>query len=357
MATAPHKWRDLIAPLKRCAGRLSLNGTDLHFLEVLVSFVDGDYLTLDRDGRLVVFAGNAAIARRMGLSGDSTVNRCIRRAEACGLVQRVMSPNRKRFRRVGGDGTVLRSYGIDIGPLVAGRGRLQQIAAEVAADAARIEALRLDCADELARLRRLMQRLDPRTLRLEDLAAAVTDFARRLRRTPTIDRLTDMLVQIRSVLARWTTSEAQPVATAGVSDAVAQSERHIDQTPNTPVDEAAAKEKNTTVTEQDITRAFPTLTAILAQSRGPREISDALDNTARLLPNSLESWKHAVASMGTANAALLLGYVLERGAEIANPGGYLRRLVDRWGRGELELGQLIRSRLAPRPYHACGLSR
>ena len=345
---APHKWRDLIMPLKACARRLELNGTDIHFLEVLISFTAGEHLTLDPSGRLIVFAGNAAIARRMGISGDSTVNRCIRRAEARGLVQRVLSPNRKRYRRVGSDGSVLRSYGIDIGPLVAGHQRLHQIAAELAAEDTRAEALRLDCVDTLSRLRRLEARLGHlATDRLDELQTTIADATRCLRRRPVFCHLAALLDTLRSAVRLWSNRADDALVPDPMSSSDARNEQHKDQTLQTVSVETAGADDD--LSEGDIARALPTLTAILAEKSTRRDLADALDNTVKLLPNATASWERALETLGMTRAALLLGYILERGDSIANPGGYLHRLVTRYRTGRLSLPQLIRTCLPRLP--------
>ncbi|NDR55440.1 replication initiation protein RepC [Aliiruegeria sabulilitoris] len=319
---APHKWRDLSDPLKICAKRFRLNSTDIHFLETLLSFVPDDHLTLDPTGRLIVFASNAAIARRMGLSGDSTVNRCIRRAEDRGFVQRIMSPNRKRYRRVGQGGQTLHSYGIDIGPLVAGHERLRMIADEVLTEAADIEALHCDCADELGRLRRI---LDKASTVSAAMLETMKDFTRRLRRVPVLDLLSTLLDEIREAIDLWKTPVKDTNDPARLSDAVAHSERRREHNQNISIDEAQPK---TELTEAEIARALPTLSAILAEKKGAREIMGALNDTAKLLPNSDRAWSYAVSTLGPMQAAVLLGFVIERGEKIVNHGGYLRRLVD-----------------------------
>lgn len=339
---APHKWRDLSDPLKICARRFELNGTDIHFLETLLSFVPDDHLTLDPTGRLIVFASNAAIARRMGLSGDSTINRCIRRAEDRGFVERVMSPNRKRFRRVGKGGQVLHSYGIDLGPLIAGHERLRMIADEVLAEAAEIEALHCDCADELGRLRRI---LDRATNVSSTMLETVKDFAKRLRRVPTVDLLRTLIAEIREAISLWKTSMNNPVDAAVLSDAAAHSERHKEHNQNTSIDEDQPQSE---LTEAEIATALPTLAAILAEKRGAREIMGALNDTAKLLPNSDRAWSYAVSTLGPMQAAVLLGFVIERGERIANHGGYLRRLVDLSKLEQLSPTELLRRKS---PFH------
>jgi len=328
-APAPHKWRDLMDPLKRCVRKLVLNGTDVHFLEVLLSFVPGDVLRPDAEGRIIVFAGNAAIAARMGLSGDSTVNRCIRRAEERGLILRVMSPNRKRFRRLGQGGATLRAYGIDLGPLAAARDTLLEMLVEQEAEEVRLDALRLDCAELLADLRRRAAQL-PAT-QAPAVAVTLHDFARRLRRVPETTALEALLADMQDSLA---TLRASP----DLSDISAPDEQHKDhQIQISPEDSPAPR------TAHEFARAFPTLTRVIEGNQDTFGIRESLDLAASLLPGTERAWKEAKTTMGPERASILLGYVLERHGRISNPGGYLRQMNKRWRQGEVELSGLIAS--------------
>ncbi|WP_108257662.1 replication initiation protein RepC [Mangrovicoccus ximenensis] len=314
-ALALHKWRDLMDPLKACAAELGLNGTDIHFLDVLLSFVPGERLALDRRGECIVFAANATIAARMGRSGDSTVNRCIRRAEERGLVRRVMSPNRKRYARAG------RAYGIDLAPLAETHGQLMGLLAEVEAQAARTEELRRDCADLLAKLKQ-----QPGTC-----PERIAEFQRRLRRKPTEDALIRLGSDIAACL-----NTAIP---GGSGDRNEQHSKHqISNTLDKP------EPRTDPVDETDIARAFPSLTAMLSPSaRTP--LQRQLDDAALALPGIRRAWQRSSDKMGPGPAAILLGTVLERHERIANPGGYLRNLTDRWMRGELDLDNLVHASL------------
>ena len=315
----PHKWRDLMAPLRRCAPHLGLNGTDIHFLDVLLSFVPGESLTPDPDGRIIVFAGNAAIARRMGLSGDSTVNRSIRRAEAQGLVRRVMSANGKRFRRLGAEGQVLRAYGVDIAPLAAMTGRLAELAARLAEEAAALEALRLDCIERLALLRD--------TLPAEDLAS----YRKCLRRKPcreTLASLRDQLGALASGLPGTDDPGRSGSQCEQHKERIQKNSKRKDRH-RTPLDDGA------------IIRAFPRLTRLLAASETPGNVPATLARTAALLPRTEEEWAGACAAMGPARASVLLGYVFERALEIRHPGAYLASLTQHWQAGDLELADLV----------------
>ncbi|WP_172330232.1 plasmid replication protein RepC [Mangrovicoccus sp. HB161399] len=336
-ALAPHKWRDLMDPLKACASALDLNGTDIHFLDVLLSFVPGDRLATDAGGRCIVFAANATIAARMGRSGDSTVNRCIRRAEERGLVRRVLSPNRKRYCRTGRNGETLRAYGIDLAPLAENHARLMALLAQVEEENARTDTLRRDCAELLAQLK----------MRGGICDGTLVDFRRRLRRKPAMAALTDLRAELAECIAT-TSGSAIP------GDSADRNEQHIEHhTPNTL---ESRKAKDDGLREEDIERAFPLLASLL-QGRGHQsDFIHRLDAAARMLPGASRAWQRSCSKLGPASASILLGAVLERHDSIANPGGYLRTLTDRCESGELDPGQLVRTSLGrKRPSRAGGM--
>ncbi|MBE3637330.1 replication initiation protein RepC [Mangrovicoccus algicola] len=330
-APVPNKWRDLLDPLKACAPELGLNGTDVHFLEVLLSFVPGAALVADRDGACIVFASNAAIAGRMGRSGDSTVNRCIRRAEHHGLVLRRMAPNRKRFRRCGAGGEPLRSYGIDLSPMMRRRGELAETRARLDRQAAETAVKRDACAASLRALREL--RNDPRhgpTGANPDIAG----FQRRLRRKPDPAELDQLLAELREACDKARTRRD----TADMSGTDARNERHkehqISENQNTHL-------KRNASTPSEIEDRLPRLTRILGNCATAPDIDRALDDAAAMLPDSRRAWSEAHRRMGPAAASVLLGTVLERHERLHNPGGYLRQLVKHWETGSLTLDQLL----------------
>ncbi|WP_138473286.1 replication initiation protein RepC [Poseidonocella sp. HB161398] len=336
-----NKWRDLLDPIKACAAELKLNGTDIHFLDVLLSFVPGTSLALDRNGQCIVFASNSAIAERMGRSGDSTVNRCIRRTEERGLVQRRMAPNRKRYRRCGAGAETLRAYGIDLSPLIALRPRILEMQNEVQCLALQIRLKRDDCASVLAELRqRIRVQDDPASPQQDQLK----HFEKRMRRKLTCSDLAQLDREIRQTIAemesRSTSSEHE------LSNTDNQFERHKEHSiKEIPIS------SNTTTKPQvpDFETAFPTLTKLLEGAHTAQDLDQAFDDAAAMLTDSSRAWADARQKMGTPAASVLLGTVFERHPTIRNPGGYLRHLVKCWDMERLDLANLMLSNMKPQP--------
>lgn len=329
-------------PLKICAKRLGLNGTQIHLIEVLMSFVPNNNIPLDSQGKHIVFASNKAIANRMGISGDSTINRCIRQLEAKGFLARQSSANKKRFRIVGRDGGTLRAYGIDIGPMVAAHSQLLQVAYEVRVEADETEELRLDCSEVLSKLRALADQMqtipDDQTAQL---ARDIHLYQKLLRRVPSRELFTQALTDVQALLDLWITRCKHDKTAHKMSDSVAQNERHIDQPQEISFDDRQTVKEIDTRNQRDIETAFPMLTKLLEDCETEREVHRRLDHTAALLPNTEIAWRRAKAAHGTAKAALFLGYIIENIGKIRNPGGYLQTLTHQYSQKQLSIDALL----------------
>lgn len=99
-------------------------------LRALISF-------LQDGGEPIVFASNATICRRAENQSERNLRRNILKLVKIGLIERRDSPNRKRYVIQHPDGP-LHAFGLDLSPLLLRAAEIAAVAAEVAAETARI---------------------------------------------------------------------------------------------------------------------------------------------------------------------------------------------------------------------------
>ncbi|MFQ8433455.1 plasmid replication protein RepC [Amaricoccus sp. W119] len=342
MLAGPHKWRDLMEPVMRAREELGLNATDLSVLRAILSFIPGDTLGTDRPENHICFAGNLTIADRVGTSGDSTVNRCLRRLETAGLVLRRQSPNRKRYAFRDRQGDVLHAYGIDVTPLIARGDELATMASEVDRERHELHVLRDRCKVLLHRLMGEAASSQPHAIP----DATLIDHARRvLRRKPRHAELLELFEQLKqastaadqqtAVYPQNTTGEATDIQTTRtLSNRVAKDERHIESLKEHP--------DNPPIALRDLRQAFPTLFACLTSTRSENELHRNADILVTTIPNATAPWQDAIRHLGFGPALILLGFIIENYASIQNHGGYLARLIEQHQRGLLDLRALVK---------------
>jgi replication initiation protein RepC len=345
----PHKWRDLMEPVTRAREELRLNTTDLSVLRAVLSFIPNDLLSLDRPEGHICFAGNLAIADRIGSSGDSTVNRSLRRLEQAGLVERRQSANRKRYAHRSRAGVILRAYGIDLAPLVARQGELTLLAREADEARGRLEDLREDCKALVLDLRRGAEG-DLCEETRSALAELLDGAQRLLRRKPAAEPLLvlrDRLGVAQDALGSAPSPQravAEPShaiddATTISSNSLDRNERHIDSE-----HEFSDLRPEPRISFAEIHEAFPTLMSYIEEKDDLDEIQNTSDVLARSMGDTDVPWRECKRQLGFATAVIFLGFMLESRVPIENPGGYLRTLTREAREGRLYPRSLVSSR-------------
>ncbi len=314
-----HRWRDLLRPVIALRAVLGLNATDLAILRAVLSFLPAETVSTARPDGHICFAGNAAIAERAGVGGDSTVNRAIRKLEAAGIVARRSSTNRKRYARRGRGGVVLLAYGIDLAPLLTRRSELAARLAEAEEADGRILILREEC-------RALASKLPA-------FDVASREEARRvLRRKPHAEHLE----RLRTALLDRLKPEDRPDRTVDPRDRDTESERHIRE------ENINIKTKNTErISFAEIKLAFPTLVSYLGETGGLSEIARTADILARGASLRIQTWEHCKASLGIVAACVVLGALLEEFGSVTDPTEYVEQTTRRIARGRMSLGALL----------------
>ena len=355
MPRGPHKWRDLMEPVTKARVALALNATDLSVLRAVLSFVPSDMLSLERPETHICFAGNLAIADRIGSSGDSTVNRSLRRLEAAGLIERRQSANRKRYAQRNRAGVILRASGIDLAPLILYRSDLAEMAARAEREREDLDHLREDCKALTLDLSLAVDTgmlPDPGP----DLTALLDEARRALRRKPASVPMATLRARLSLALETIPDTGAPikhppaiedspaPDESDDLSDTDAQIERHIDSRY-----ELSDPRQDSPITFREITEAFPTFIGYIDEKDDIDDIQKTSDALARGLGDTDAPWRECKRQLGFPIAFILLGFLLENHPRIRNVGGYLRTLTREIGDGHLRPGSLLK-RAKPRRY-------
>ncbi|MEL7090572.1 MAG: plasmid replication protein RepC [Pseudomonadota bacterium] len=294
------KWH-ILDTLTDAAEHFGIGHRQLAVLRALLSFHPQRHWPVTADN-LIVFPSNRTLCARLAGMPDSTLRRHLAALVAAGLVSRHASANGKRYRRGRGQDAV--AFGIDLAPLVT-----QYAAINAAATTARQDAE--DRAAERARVLSLRAQLRP----MSQAATMLDDLSRALRRKLSLAQLRDWATRLRACLA--------DLVTAKSSTSNSQNERH--------------KEPETKkINHQLINDITPRHVDDLCNERRSyfdeplrswSDVERAADNLAPMMGLSRETVQRAADRAGRTRAAIAVLIVLERFAQIRDPGGYLMSLV------------------------------
>lgn len=326
---ARHKWREILDPVTAARAELRLNATDLAVLRAILSYLPGDWINLGTPEAHICFASNRSIADRVGLSGDSTVNRALRKLEAAGVVERRAAANHKRYPRRTRQGAVVSIYGISLAPALESHDRVLRLVEALTERMERIDLLRCRCVDLLDRLK---TELDLGA----NAAEIIQDARKQLRRVPTEEALIELNATLQAQLAKvdLTYPEETNPPSEELSNSDNQSKRHKET------------ENNPTVNYEDICLAFPTLTDYTETASDPMDLERRADILAESLPDTASAWRRAKKILSFPKAYILLGYTLERGDKLRRPGAYIHALTTRCALDADLARQLVRTALA-----------
>jgi replication initiation protein RepC len=342
-----HKWQ-VFHDICETRAALTVSDRALAVLNALLSFHPDTVLTAGA-ADLVVFPSNRRLAARAHGIAPSTLRRHIAMLVESGLIIRRDSPNGKRFARKDREGQIEQAFGFDLSPIVS---RAEEFAA--LAEAIRADARALD----LARQRVTLCRRDIRKMiatGIENRVAAVwprihASFVAILDRIPRrADRavlepiageLASIASDILAILESHTKSQK-----SGTTES--RTERHIQNSnTETPLEsEPALRESRAVVAgsyqqAQRYVEGSAPLGMVLeacpdmvdyarAGIRDWRDLISTASLVRSLLGISPSAWDEAREAMGETQASIAIAAILQRGAAIKSPGGYLRSLSNR----------------------------
>jgi replication initiation protein RepC len=350
-----HKWQVF---RNICEARASLPVSDraLAVLNALLSFHPDTVLTAGA-GDLVVFPSNRLLALRAHGMAASTLRRHLARLVDSGLVLRRDSPNGKRYARKATSGDIEQAFGFDLGPIVA---RADEFAALAEAAIAKRQAL------GILRERMTLARRDIAKMIATGVEQGIAadwasyhhnfrDVMARLPRVPTIEVLEHIVVELTTMAEAIVNILEQAVDPFEPGPPNLGADHIQDSTPQRPnptepdsgpgAPETADAERLRSAGAILIRMVVELCPDIVDYARGGVRTSQDLVRTAAtvrpMLGISPSAWEEACAAMGDGPASVVLAAILQRGAAIKNPGGYLRILARRAAAGKFSVWPML----------------
>lgn len=319
------KW-DALRALTDAAAAFDVTHRTLSVLKALMTFLP-QRLIAPQPRSAIVFPSNKTLSDRLNGMPDSTLRRHLAKLVELGIVSRNDSANRKRFARRNGQGGHV-AFGFDLSPLAVQIAHLRQAAERAGKAHEALMALRA----EVAQLRQLV------------LETPLGEEARQvLRRKPDANALSEMVARL------------EDAVTGQMSSSDAQNERHIENEfiiisdSETEVTNQTSPKKrnidNEIIGEASLLEVLSVCTEFKNYYPKPvqqwTDVIGIADRLTGMMGIDQPVFKDAMAHMGMKHAAVVVLCMLERFADIHNPGGYLRRLTQTARRGEFSTQPLL----------------
>ena len=350
-----HKWQ---AFRHICEARASFAMSDrtLVVLNALLSFHPDTVLTAGA-ADLVVFPSNRLLALRAHGMAASTLRRHLAALVDGGIVLRRDSPNGKRYARKTTSGDIEQAYGFDLGPIVA---RSDEFAALAEAAIAKRQALAI-LRERVTLARRDIAKMISTGVE-QDVAAdwesyhrTFRDIIARLPRAPTCEALEAIVVELThlkeaivAVLERQTDPiEPSPPDPSADQILTSGSERPnpSEPDPGPAIHETEGPARPRATNAVPICMVVELCPDIVDYARGgirtPQDLIATASTVRFMLGISPSAWEEACSIMGEGHASVALAAILQRGAAIKNPGGYLRILARRAATGEFSVWPML----------------
>lgn len=311
------KWH-LLAALTEAADAYGLCHRSLGVLRALLSF-HRDRMIGAAPLSAIVFPANATLSQRLGGMPESTLRRHLATLLRAGIVSRHDSANRKRYAR-GAAGPAQLAFGFDLSPLARHADAIDTAAAQARAHRAQLQQLRC----ELAALRQ--QALD-----LSGPDDLTEEAFKILRRKPDAAQLSQAIDALRNHL------ETEKPSACGV-----QNERHIQQDSKIYSEEPRHVSKTQTPGfEAVVTQCSEYLSFFPEHVHDWQGLSRVAHAVAPMMGIEQSLYADAIMRMGHIKAITAVLCILESLGRIKNPGGYLRRLIERDGAGQVDFVRLL----------------
>lgn len=355
------KWA-LLNDLRTARAGYGITDRDLVVLHALVSFLPGKELA-DGPG-LMVYPSNATLSDRAHGMPESTLRRHVAALVRAGLLARHDSPNGKRYATRDLSGEVLEAYGFDLRPLLA---QAEEIAARAEAQRQADATLRRRRTHLVIRLRdatKLCDYAEEMGLVVDTLQNRLGALTRGLRRKmdlSQIEALLNAVGDILSILNKLLSSETQEMSGNDICI-----DRHLSEsnTESLELEPCLETGRGATVGMDDPAGATvvtggnagttPPIPLVLVLKACPdlglyapdpiktwRDLVNTAHALRPMIGISPSAWDEAVRIMGPECAALALSGILQRMADIRNPGGYLRALSRQAAEGRFSPGPML----------------
>ena len=365
-----HKWRIFRAI---CTARpaLCVSERSLAVLNALLSFHPETTLAAEDD--LIVFPSNEQLCLRTHGMPPSTLRRQLAALVDAGLIVRRDSPNGKRYARKGRGGEITLAFGFDLSPLAARAEEFERMAEEVEAEARAVrlakERITL-CRRDIAKMIATGVEEDVPTRRAgqgpaswQEIHAAFRGLVEGISRNASLDEL-EVAAEALSSLANDVLNLLENhLKVTIISANESHNERHKQNSnPNSPIElepslreGRAARVEPNPQTPAAAERTYPLGMVLSAcpdivdyAKGGIANWRDFLATAAVVRPMlgiSPSAWEEARTVMGEAEAAVVVGCLLQRSSTIQSAGGYLRELTRKAGEGEFSLGPILMAQI------------
>ena len=334
---------------KACRQRLKLRDRDIAVLRGLLSLLPSQA----RPDQMVVFASNRVLIDRCDGIDERTLRRRIVHLQNCGMLERRMSPNGKRYQVRNEQHDALLTYGIDLTPLFHIQNHLEALAEDCRREMVRIKVLR-------SLIRDVLYKTQP-----HEVTDIQNEAQRALRRVLDSNQLQQILSQLEEaapiMIAQFTGNVSLSTTHLSVNDG--QNDRHIqssykdnlesERAESETLSNTACEKKAANVDHADITVDECMDLARTAKEMAPKQPrcwEDLIDLSTTLAPAIglqdtviHEAEKH----LGRHGCALAILGLVEAFGRVRNPDAYLTALVQRRLKQSLDLVRMFRSLVRP----------
>ncbi|MGE7368464.1 plasmid replication protein RepC [Neorhizobium sp. NPDC001467] len=356
-AKAVDKWA-LYRALCQAKPLLGLSDRALALLNALLSFYPKAEISVANG--LVVFPSNQALSSRSHGMAEQTIRRHLTSLVEAGLLTRRDSPNGKRYARRGRAGDITHAFGFSLQPLLARSEEIFALAEKVERERVQIQLLR----EEISLHRRDIGKL-LNVVNLEgvpgdwnSLKTRLADLTCSLPRKPDLQQLETQLANLSRLNAEIVNTLKNIAKPEKLGGNTPQIERHIESKPESrfnsdlAVVETRANRKPSSETQTQktlsldlVNRACPNA-AILTANGKIRTVQDLMSVQPVLLSMlsiNGQLLDYANRAIGTAETAVTLACLYERGEAIASPSGYLRNLASLAKAGRFDVRAMVES--------------
>jgi replication initiation protein RepC len=361
-----HKWK-IFRAICTARPQLGVSERALSVLNALLTFHPETALTGEDD--LVVFPSNEQLSLRAHGMPASTLRRHLGVLVDAGLIIRRDSPNGKRYARKDRAGAIELAFGFDLSPLVVRSEEIENLAAEVEAEARalklareRITLCRRDIAKMIAT--GIEEGVPTRTAgqgpaNWQEIHAAFRALVEQIPRTATrkqLEPIADLLSQLADDVLNLLETH---VKTEKPSGNESQAECHIQNSnpnpfielePSLPEGRAEGPEpqsqpQRVAETTYPLGMVLNACPDIVDYAKGGisnwRDLLATAAVVRSMLGISPSAWEEAQIVMGEVQAAIVVACILQRGAVINSAGAYLRGLTRKAQAGEFSLGPVL----------------
>ena len=350
-----HKWQ-AFRHICEARAAFALSDRSLMVLNALLSFHPDTVLTAGA-ADLVVFPSNRLLALRAHGMAASTLRRHLAALVDGGIILRRDSPNGKRYARKATSGDIEQAFGFDLAPIVA-RAEEFVVLAEAAIAARRsLTILR----ERVTLARRDIAKMIATGVE-HDIAAdwesyhrAFRDIIARLPRAHTCESLEPIIVELtrlREAIVVVLERQLDPIEPSVPNPAADQIQDSAPETPDPSepdtdpgIYETVGPDSRRPANSVPIRMVVELCPDIVDYARGgirtPQDLFATASTVRPMLGISPSAWEEARTAMGDGQASVVLAAILQRGAAIKSPGGYLRNLARRAAIGEFSVWPML----------------